>query len=303
MIEVRYSQGILRDTGIDVLHVADEDLDDLLHFSAAWGFARMISAALLAVSIRTHRIALVRTTWGYREHERRFFARLTDRVLDRVTTRFVALEDAGNCSMVDHRTVVIPHARFVERFRGYPDSELIPDRILWASDDHAQADEIESDLLRARSSISLARAFNTPRTGKNGTTSHILAGESLAVVSDGALVQLIRASEVVVVPDVSTLSHIQTVFIALSLDRPVLAPLSAMTLRLAERTGPGWVFGTNSPITASDVEWARTQARDPDRKPRPQLEGRELTAVRRAYASVFEEAANEAKQGRRRSRR
>jgi beta-1,4-mannosyltransferase len=113
----------------------------------------------------------------------------------------------------------------------------------------------------------------------------------LELLSDGAQVQEIDAAELVVVPQIESLATLQLVFLALSLDRPVLARRTEALAALAGAVGPGWLHLSDGPITAEAVDRAYTSLRQ-ERTERPCLDGRDLVTTQGAYAAVFRDAAS-----------
>jgi beta-1,4-mannosyltransferase len=298
-IEFRFSQGALAAFDVDVVHVAEPKLDHLLGTRGASDFQRLIAALVLARNLRRHGIALVRTLHSSGKQRRPSRAlRLATRVLDRATTTFVILDDSTRTPDVG-RTTVITHPHFRERYVGYPRSEMVRGRILCVS-----AGEIPAE---AQHLLPIPQVTNTENLSLRlaGMASRQLEESVRAAVarhaatvsarlerlSDGGQVQEICSAELVVLPTVETMSDLQLVFLALSLERPVLVPRTEAMTRLAAQVGPGWVQVSDRAITARVVDDAFVAIRSVERSGRPALDDRGLAATHAAYEVAFRAAA------------
>lgn len=298
-VQFRFSQGVLTAFDIDVVHVADPNIHLLLGTSHAHGYQQLLATLVLAWNLRRHRIALVRTLDPYGHRPRGRLQRLANRVLDRATTTFVTFDGAA-VTPDAARTTVIPHAHYRDRFVGYPRGEMVFGRMLCIS-----ATELPRE---CRGLLALPRAMTTrgvtlrlagrvpPAVEESTRSARALHSATVSVrnelLSDGAQVQEIDAAELVVLPKIEVLSDLQLVFLALSLDRPVLAPRTGATTRLAEEVGPGWMHLSDGPITAQVVDDAFASIRSVGRPAQPNLDGRDLTTIHAAYEAVFRAAVS-----------
>ena len=105
------------------------------------------------------------------------------------------------------------------------------------------------------------------------------------------LVTEITAAELVLLPTPVSLDDFTTLFLTLSLDRPVVVPATPTTRQLAERLGPGWVHCLAGPLTAERVDDAIAAVRGTHRDPHPDLDGRDPATVAARYEEVFRSAA------------
>lgn len=288
---------MLRRLDIDVVHVADENLDVLLGVSATRPIRRLLSTIALVAIIRVGRMALVRTVQNRPGSPTdRPITRLADQLLDRATTRYIVFDRADAFS---DRTTVIPHAHYRDRFIGYPRGAQVPGRVLCLSASEVYSERVALlELVRGAKTegVSGRLAGVIPAALKatiEQDSSHhsAMISFSLGPLSDGARVQEIDRSEVVLVPEVDTLEQLQTVFLALSLDRAVLVPRTEAMSNLAQATGAGWVHLFEASLTSADLDKALDAARNSDRAQQPYLEGRELASTHDAYAAAFRAAA------------
>ncbi|WP_336631571.1 MULTISPECIES: hypothetical protein [unclassified Microbacterium] len=284
---------------VDVAHVADSSLDVLLGTRDAKGFQRLLATLVFTRNLRRHRIALVRTVFGGTEPEAGHVAeRVARRVLDRATRAFITLDDSI-VTPNPSRTTRIPHASFSERYIGYPRSEQIEGRILCLSPGYLPSGTRQLlGVVRVTSTpgVTLRLAGRASRALEPHVRSAIARHAStvsarLEQLSDGAQVQEISAAELVAVPHSDSPEERQLVYLALSLDRPVITPRTPAMAALAREVGAGWVHLTDGPITAKDIDVALTAGRSGKRTSHPDLHGRDLRETTAAYAAVFRAAS------------
>lgn len=297
-LAVRYSQGILRRLDVDVVHVADEHLDLLLGVEETRAFRRLLSIVVLATLVRSRRIALVRTLHPTEEPPvARGLAVVARRLLDKATCMFIAFDDSTPTPDA-RRTTVIPHAHFQDRFVGYPRREQLEGRVLCIAHSWLppEVHALRATVRDARTvNLTLRVAGLMPDEFDNipidVAADPTIVSERLALLSDGAQVQEITAAELVVAPRIDSLERLQGIFIALSLNRPVLTPRTETTSRLAEQVGPGWLLLCDGPITPDALDAAFTAMRSGHRSASPNLQGRDLLTIRAAYVEAFRAAA------------
>lgn len=298
-MEFRYSQGVLTAFDVDVVHVAEPNLDLLLGTRGASGFQRLLATLVLTRNLRRHRIALVRTLHHSGKRRAGRSQRLANRVLDRATAAFVVFDNPMSTPAAT-RTTRIPHPHFRDRYVGYPRAQMIRARVLCVSagDLPAEAENLlamprvaDTDDVTIRLAGHAARPLE--ESARRAVARHSeTVSTRLERLSDGAQVQEIDAAELVVLPRVDTLSDLQLVFLVLSLDRPVLVPRTVAMAGLASEVGPGWVCLSDGPITAQVIDDAFEVIRSADRGERPDLAGRDLATTHAAYEAVFRTAAS-----------
>jgi len=297
-VQYRFSQGVLTAFDVDVVHVADANLELLLGTGRASTYQQLLATLVLIRNLRRHGIALVRTLPPNARRSADRLQRLASWMLDRATTTFVAFDNS--VATPDRtRTVIIPHAHYRERFVGFPRGAMVPGRILCLS-----ATALPTD---SRGLLALPRIMDTEGVTLRlaGKVTSPLLKESIRSalaqhratvsvrneqLSDGAQVHEISSAELVVLPHVETLSDLQLIFVALSLNRPILVPRTPATVRLALSVGPAWVHLSDGPITAQVVDVAFASIRNIARSEQPNLEGRDLTSIHAAYEATFRAA-------------
>ena len=223
-----------------------------------------VSALAFALVIRACRIGLVRTTLPSSSPQTSPGWLRARRILDAATDIFVAFDHATK-TPDPRRTVIVPHAHFRERFIGYPRSAQIRGRVVWMASTESE---------------------------RNAMASLSPPAELLDVscASDGALVQQITASELVVVPRPESLADLQVLFLALSLDRPVLTRKDEAMVSLAESVGPGWLILDQEPAAAETVTAATVSVRSTERPARPDLDAHDPRVVQAAYGEAYKSA-------------
>lgn len=299
-LEFRFSQGVLTRFDIDILHVADENLGHLLGTPDADAAASLLAVAVLVRNLRKHDIALIRTiSRDSSEPSRGRSARWARSLLDKATDAFIVFDESTPTPDAD-KTTLIPHAHYRDRFIGYPRAATVRSRVLCIAPTELPPETIgllaipraadTTDLeLRVVGSAApaLARAIDseTARHPQHLST-------RLEALSDGAQVQEIDAAELTIVPETRTIEHYQTLFLVLSLDRPVLTPRTEAMTRLAQQVGPEWLHLSDGPVTADALDLALSRVRATPERARPNLDGRSLETTQNAYAALFEDVAH-----------
>lgn len=114
---------------------------------------------------------------------------------------------------------------------------------------------------------------------------------TLRFLSDQELVDVVRTSQVVVLP-YRHMHNSGSALAALSLDRPVLVPDNEANRALADEMGPGWVLTYTGDLTTEDLQRALDQTVDhSSRSERPDMSRREWDQcgidLREAYSSLL----------------
>lgn len=298
-LDFRFSQGLLTRFDIDVLHVADEYLGQLMATPDSDATLSPLSIAVLVRNLRTHDIALVRTLSGVpAPPARQRSARWAQSLLDRATDTFIVFDESTPTPDAG-RTTLIPHAHYRDRFIGYPRATAVRDRVLCIAPTRLSPQTLgllAIPRVAATANITLRVAGNAPpslvRAIESAAARHPRQlSAHLEALSDGAQLQEIDAAELVIVPQTETIEQQQVLFLALSADRPVLTPRTPAMERLARHVGPGWLHLSDGPVTADALDIALAGVRRNARTARPRLEGRALEATQNAYGLVFEAAA------------
>jgi len=293
-VELRFFEGKLPHTDMDVVHLHRSSV--LLGKGSRW--KRLARMADFVLQARRRKIAVVRTlTPADVNGQGGRLRQAANLLLDQVTTSYVVLDETTRTPR-SRPVTVIPHAHYRERFLGYPRSETVPGRVLriGAALPKNTAGALGGLLLTETPGLTL-RVVGKPAEGGTFRLKALAERDPervsvlLEKISDGSTVQEITAAELVLVPKVTELEDMQVLYLALSLDRPVLVPATELTRRLAEKVGPGWVTlydGTLGPETV-DAAVAGLRATPPTGS--PQLDAPDLEATSEMYLKVFREAA------------
>ncbi|MDN4480430.1 hypothetical protein [Demequina muriae] len=288
--------GVRRGANADVIH---------LHRLHALGGSRTMSgkdriavALAFAAMVKRNRIALVRTWHGAdASGGGGRAAGLANWILNRVTTTFVIV-DPSTPEPRRGSTALIPYGHYRERFVGYPRVESTVGRVLCIAPHlHKNVDQVVEAFVGGDAPhISLRVVGSAPPERADGIERLAQAkpdavSTRIERISDGTMVEEITGSELVVLPNTSEIEDLHMMFMALSLDRPILVPDNALTRSLATSVGAGWVHRYRAPLTASSVSTAVESLRSAPPAERPRLEGRDPGTTAAMYAEVFMAAA------------
>ena len=261
--------------------------------------ARSVLFLCVLLRLRLGRRALVRTFHNVAPHERLPWPqRGLVRLCDRWTTLWVVLSERGPRPPGDAPTVLAPIGHYREWFAGRPRRAAVPGRLAFVG------------LVRRYKGVErLVEAF----TGLDDAdlSLHVVGrvedadlGERLrrlaaddprvsiddAYVPDDRLVEEVTSAELVVLPFVAV-TNSSSVLVALSLDRPVLAPRIPVIEELADEVGAAWVLtydGTLEPATIAEAI-TRVRARAPG--PAPALARRDWGQIGAVHAAAYTRAA------------
>ncbi|GAB2504820.1 GDP-mannose--glycolipid 4-beta-D-mannosyltransferase [Promicromonospora xylanilytica] len=225
--------------------------------------------------------------------------RLLLRWFDRLTTHRILLNERTECP---GPSTTIPHGHYRDWYTG-PRSLVVPGRLQYVG------------LVRRYKGVErLVEAFRSVRDGSltlgiSGAASAPGLAAGITALADGdprvtlrfgflpddELVATVTGAELVVLP-YRFMHNSGTVLAALSLDRPVLAPDTAVNADLAAEVGPGWIHTFTGDLTGEDLESALAAAREP-RAPSPDLSAREWDDAGQAHLAVYRTALSRAGSG------
>lgn len=269
----------------DVLHVHWPELlfrrDDRLRT-----IAHQSLFVLLMVRIALTRTELVRTVHNPRPHEVGGpFEGLLLRWCDRQTGVWIALNDSTPLPP-GRPSAVIPIGHYRDLYLGTALPDSVSGRFLYFG------------LVRGyKGVLGLVAAFqglNDPSMTlrilgrphpeqlrheiESAARADPRVGAELRFVEDELLAQGIGEAELVVLP-YTRMHNSAAVLLALSLNRPVLAPRTPTTLALAQEVGPGWLLTYGGELTTSTLEDSLRELRSGSRSPRPDLTARDWPAL------------------------
>lgn len=280
----------------DVFHVHWPEV--LLRGRTRWrGAIHCVLFLLVLIRIRLQRKALVRTIHNVQPHEPLgWLEAAIARVADRWTTLWISLTDRV-ASPTDAPTIVVPHGHYRDWYAHLPATAPIRGCI------------VHIGRIRAYKGVdSLLDAFMTLRD--DGLTLHVVGkiddvavGERLrdaarhdqritvteGYATDEVLAGVIHQSELVVLP-YREITNSGSALLALSLDRPVLAPATEVMVGLAAEVGEGWVLTYDGPLDADTLARALARSREGRWSARPDLSWRAWPPIGEAHASAFARA-------------
>lgn len=292
-VDFRFFEGKLPHADMDVVHLHRSSV--LLGRGSRW--KRLAKMADFVLQAKRRRIAVVRTLSGADASGRGGrLRRAANLLLDQVTTSYIVL-DATTRAPKRRPVTLIPHAHYRERFLGYPRSAQVPGRLLRISPNLPKgvAPSLENFFLTETPGLSL-RVVGRPTAtyiGLKGMAARDPEKVTLLLetISDGSAVQEVSAAELVLLPKVNELEDMQVLYMALSLDRPVLVPATDLTRRLAKTVGTGWIHFYEGSLSAEAIDAAVTGLRAAPPSGSPQLDGADLQETAGMYAKVFQDAA------------
>lgn len=263
---------------------------------------------LLLLRVRVRRVPVVRTVHNLEPHEslheseRRLFAEL-----DRLTNVYVVLSDCTPISWPG-QTVIIPHGDYREAFEAFPRKQKVPGRVLLFGKIRPYkgvleliraAEDIESPRIQIRIVGRPTEAMRAKIEGELAKPDRRGAAVSveLRMIPDDELVEEISMAELIVLPYRNAdNSNSGAAMLALSLDRPILAPSSCLMNQLAKEAGAEWVYQMDSDVTANEIVAAVESASALPDSASPRLVDREWETIATSYADVFRDAHAKARQ-------
>lgn len=279
--------------GIDVVHLTDS--------ATVVGDARTPPreqtrrAKRFVRLLHRRRIALVRTVHG---DESAHTSPRADAILDAAAVKVIAMSPLTRATAAE--MMIIGHSHLRERYLGFPRREPVPGRMLFTAISVLHLDyeramtvcgvaDAPGWSLRIAGKLPAEREESFLRTLADHTETMSLRDE---VLSDAARVEEISQAEVVAIAAHGSYETHALVFLALSLDRPVLVEDSAQMRALADEVGPSWVRRHEGPLTARTLEEALAALRADPPTGRPDLDARDPNAVSARYAEVYRAAAD-----------
>jgi beta-1,4-mannosyltransferase len=254
------------------------------------------------------RVAVVRTLHNLGQHEA---AGRTERLLlrwfDRRTDAWVALNDATPLPDPARGTVVL-HGDYRDWYAGHEVPDAVPGRLLYFGliRPYKGVDRLLAtvEALLADSAVTL-RVVGRPSTPDLRSLVEAACDRDRRVsalldyVDDATLAREIGEAELVVLP-YEDMHNSGALLLALSLDRPVLVPRSAVTVALEAEVGADWVHvydGRGEGLTPDVVRQALKAVRECPATSSPDLSRRRWPRIAAEHAAVYRAAL---RRGRRR---
>ena len=231
-------------------------------------WARHVLCTLLLARLRLRRTAVVRTVHNVEPHETGSrFERALLAWFDRSTTHWITLT-SSTALPAGRTSTVIPHGHYREWFAEYQVPATVPDRLLFFG--------LVRSYKGVLSLVETSRDWPEPRAtlhvlGRPHPPSYGAEVEACAApddrvrlvlehVDDATLAEEIGQAELVVLP-YREMRNSGALLLALSLGRPVLAPVTPTTAEIADEVGPGWVISDDPPLTAGVLATALGEVR------------------------------------------
>lgn len=254
---------------------------------------------LLMVRIALTRIVIVRTVHNVSPHEHGGrLERLLLRWCDRQTALWIALNSSTELP-VGRPSMVIPIGHYRDLYRGISLPRPVPGRLLYfglvrrykgvldllAAFRGMPEPELTLRILGRPNSEPLRAAIETACSQDPRTSAE------LRHVEDEFLARDIGEAELVVLP-YTRMHNSSAVLLALSLDRPVLAPRTPTTAALADEVGPGWLLTYPGELDAPTLRDGLQRARSDQRPSHPDLTARDWPALGEQHRIAYLAARN-----------
>jgi beta-1,4-mannosyltransferase len=278
----------------DIFHVHWPEF--LLRDRKRWkSWARKVAMLTLLTRLRITRRPVVRTLHNVEPHERGgAFERFVERRVERETDLFIRLN--ATTPFPDHaRTATILHGHYRDRYARYEVPPTATGRVLFFGlirpykgvveliDQFHKLDDPELSLAIVGSPST--DELRAQITSASATDPRIRS--ELRFVDDAVLAREIGESELVVLP-YHEMHNSGALLLALSLDRPVLAPRSPANEAINQEVGPGWVIQYDGPLSPEHITGAFVIARENKELSRvPRLEGRSWESVGQQHLDAY----------------
>ncbi|MCJ0904451.1 glycosyltransferase [Rhodococcus sp. ARC_M6] len=277
----------------DVLHVHWPEVmmrrDGVLARAAA-----RVRFAMMMARVQFTDTPIVRTAHNVRAHETgaRTEAALL-RWCDRRTRTWIVLNELSTVPP-GARRILIPHGDYTDWFSRYPKSEPVAGQLI--SFGLIRPYKGTELLLESFANVTTAgaslRIVGKPSTDElrsvveSATRADGRISAVLDYVEDSALALEITAAQLVVLP-YQDMHNSGALLLALSLERPVLVPDTAITRRLSDEVGPGWVRLYPGALTTESIDAALTV---PAPAESPDLSAREWPKLGLAHVDAYRDA-------------
>jgi beta-1,4-mannosyltransferase len=258
------------------------------------------SALFVAVllRLRVQRKAVVRTLHDLAPYEPLpAIQQLAIRLLDRWTTLWITLSSTTRPPRPGP-TAVAPIGHYRDWFAGTPRAAARPGRIVHFGllRRYKGIDALLAAFTAMPDDCATLRIVGYPQDGQTAAAIEraCRADPRISAVTeyvpDDDLVREVTESELVVLP-VDRLTNSSSLVLALSLDRPVLVPSTAITEEVAAEVGPGWVLTYQGTLGPDDICRAlATVRRSSVDAAAPDLSRRDWDVVCAQHAAAFTRA-------------
>jgi beta-1,4-mannosyltransferase len=266
-------------------------------------FARRRAMDLFLVLLKLRGIPLVRTVHNVTPHEEgpRSERRSLRRV-DAATSLYIVLNETTPLP-TDRPAVLVPHGHYRAQFAHDPGTQPELDRILYFGIIRPYKGVVELvDVFRTWDAPQATlRIVGATSPGLDAVVLEHAAGDDristwLEFVDDADLIAEVGAAELIVLP-YREMHNSGAILVALSLDRPVLAPATAAMRATQREVGEDWVMLYDGDLDAAVLERAAAWARDTPRGAEVDLSGRDWPRVRALHTAAYRLALGEISAG------
>jgi beta-1,4-mannosyltransferase len=263
-------------------------------------FLRRRAADVFVTLLAIRRIPLVRTVHNMTPHEEG--SRAENRTLARLNRRtnlFIRLNPTTDVPF-DAPVVTILHGHYRDQFAKHPMPPSRTGRILYFGiiRPYKGVAELMSTFTSIADDGIELRIVGSPSTGQREIVEAACVRDPritsrLVFVDDADLVDEIGQAELIVLP-YKEMHNSGSILVAMSLGRPVLAPITPANSALAAEVGPGWIHGYEGELTASVlVEALEAVRRNPPVDARPRLDGRDWKSLGVQHYDAYRRAIAE----------
>jgi beta-1,4-mannosyltransferase len=252
--------------------------------------------ALLLARLWLARVPVVRTLHNARPHEQGdAIERLLLRGLDRLTTRSIQINEAGNAAGgAGPATDIILHGHYRDWFAGRAVPPPVPGRLLCFGliRPYKGVEALLAAFAGLRDPTATLRIVGNPvndamrETVEKACAADPRASARLEYVSDAVLAREIGQAQCVVLP-YRNMQNSGALLLALSLARPVLVPRSDANASLAAEVGADWIRIYDGDLDATALA-AALHGREPSgRGDVPDLSRRDWPALGRQHLATY----------------
>lgn len=252
---------------------------------------------LLLVRLSVVRVPIVRTMHNISPHESQSW--LTNRLLramDRRTTLWIAL-NPQTVPPGDVEVDIIPHPHYRDWYADTTRARPVPGRIAFFGQvrDYKNVSMLIAAFRQLDDpAVSLAVVGGVADPALGALLAKLAAGDErvglrFEHIPDDELALMVTESAVVALP-YREMNNSGALFLALSLDRPVLVPDNAVTAEVAREVGEDWVIRYEGELTGAVLADALSRAEREGRPTTPDLSAREWTTIADAHLAAYRRA-------------
>lgn len=282
-------------TRYDVFHVHWPELT-IRAASPARRFARRRLLDALLLRARITRTPIVRHLHNLEPHEAGSAAeKRALRRIDEATDLYIRLNPT-TVPPTDRPVVTALHGHYRDAYAQHVVPPTVPGRLLYFGiiRPYKGVDRLATVFSQLTDpDLALRIVGSAPGDQKAMVEAHAARDERISAdlrfVSDAELAGEVGQAELVILP-YHEMHNSGTILVALSLDRPVLAPRTPPNEALAAEVGPGWVILFDGELTPDVIRDAVATVRTGARDARPDLSARDGAHIDQVIESAYRSA-------------